>query len=136
MKSAYLRKHLTAIRRAKAVLAALLALMILVDLLLVYLDKYDFPTFSWVIDEYQNEFIWLSFLYGGLVAKVFFNRTAAEKSKEVHGFLAFACMVLMLFLFGGLFQQHQLPELNLGYQLMLLAFGGYVAYRAWPQYEK
>ena len=135
MNSTYLRKHRTGIRRIKAVLAALLGLMILVDLLLVYLDEYDFPTFSWVIDEHQNEFIWLSFLYGGLVAKVFFNRKAAEKSKEVHGFLAFACMVFMLFLFGQIFEQH-VEDLHLGYQLMLLAFGGYVAFRAWPQYEK
>ena len=135
MNSAYLRKHRTGIRRIKAVLAALLGLMILVDLLLVYLDEYDFPTFSRVIDEHQNQFIWLSFLYGGLVAKVFFNRKAAEKSKEVHGFLAFACMVFMLFLFGRIFEQH-VEDLHLGYQLMLLAFGGYVAFRAWPQYEK
>ncbi|HRD52576.1 MAG TPA: hypothetical protein PKY96_08010 [Flavobacteriales bacterium] len=60
---------------------------------------------------------------------------AAVHSIEAHGFLAFGCMVFMLFHFGRIFVAH-VADLPLGYQLMLLAFGGYVAYRAWPQYEK
>lgn len=134
MNKSYLQAHVGAIKRIKTVLAVLLGLMILADVVLVFLDKHGFPTYSRVVDSHQNEFIWLSFLYGGLVAKVFFNRKAKEISKEVHGFLAFASVVYLLFLFGGIFQQH-IDDLHLGYQLLLIGVGGYVAYRAWPQYE-
>lgn len=132
---AFLHKHPTAIRRTRIVLASLLGAMIVVDLVLVFLDGKGFPTFSRVIDRDQNEFIWLAFLYGGLVAKVFFNRQVKEKGREVTGALAFGCIVLLLYLLGRQMNGH-LPDLPLGYQFLLLLFGGFLAHRVWPQYMK
>jgi len=43
-------------------------------------------------------------------------------------------VVLLLYLLG-LQLKHPMPDLNLGHQLLLLLFGGYLAHRVWPQYE-
>lgn len=131
----YLKEHLSDIRKIKTVLAVLLALMILVDVVLVFLGPKGIPTYSAVIDDHQNEFIWLSFLYGGLVAKVFYNRQVTVRSREVEGSLAFAAMVFLLYLLGRELHCHKIPDLGLWHQLLLLVTGGFLAYRVWPQYR-
>ncbi len=131
----FVQEHPKGIRTVRIVLAALLALMIVVDIVLVFLDGQGFPTFSRVVDGKQDGFLWFTFLFGGLVAKVFFNRKVKEKDREITGVIAFGSIVLLLYLLG--FQLHdELPELGLAHQCLVLLVGGYVAHRVWPQYEK
>lgn len=131
----FVKEHPKGIRTVRIVLASLLGLMIVVDIILVRLNGRGFPTFSAVIDRDQNEFIWFSFLYGGLLAKVFYNRKVKQKDREITGVIAFGSIVLLLYLLGQELNGH-VPDLNMWHQLLLLLFGGYLAHRVWPQYER
>lgn len=111
--------------------AALLGLMVLIDIVLVAMETKGFPTFSYVVKSLRHQLIWFTFLYGGLVSKIFFNRKVGDKEKEVTGLLAFFSMVLLLFVIGR--NLETAPSLFL--QVLLLVSGGLMAYRAWPQYR-
>jgi hypothetical protein len=127
----FLKKHLSEIRTIKIIVAVLLGLMVLIDIALVTLEAKDFPTFSYVVKNLRHRLIWFTFLYGGLVSKIFFNRKVGEKEKEVTGLLAFFSMVFLLFVIGR--NLETAPGLFL--QVLLLVSGGIMAYRAWPQYQ-
>ena len=127
----FLKRHLSEIRTIKIVVAAMLGLMVLVDIVLVTLEGKDYPTFSYVVKNLRHRLIWFTFLYGGLMAKIFYNRKVGEKEKEVTGLLAFFSMVFLLFVIG----RHLETAPSLFLQVILLVTGGIMAYRAWPQYQ-
>ena len=127
----FLKNHLSEIRTIKIIVAVLLALMVIIDIVLVALETKDFPTFSFVVKNLRHRLIWFTFLYGGLVSKIFYNRKVGEKEKEVTGLLAFFSMVVLLFVIGR--NLETAPGLFL--QVLLLVTGGFMAYRAWPQYR-
>lgn len=127
----FLKRHLSEIRTIKIVVAVMLGLMLLIDIVLVTLEGKDYPTFSYVVKNLRHRLIWFTFLYGGLMAKIFYNRKVGEKEKEVTGLLAFFSMVFLLFVIGR--QLETAPSLFL--QVILLVTGGIMAYRAWPQYQ-
>lgn len=127
----FLKSHLSEIRTIKIIVAAMLGLMVLIDIVLVALETKDFPTFSYVVKNTRHRLIWFTFLYGGLVSKIFFNRKVGDKEKEITGLLAFFSMVLLLFVIGRSLEVA--PSLFL--QVLLLVSGGIMAYRAWPQYR-
>jgi len=126
----YLQSKVKYIKMVKAVVASLLGAMILIDIVLVALDKKGYPTFSWVVRDNRAHLIWLTFLYGGLIAKIFYNRKVQIKESEATGFLTFATIVLLLYFLGHLIDVKVGPP----YQLLILLSGGILAYRAWPQY--
>ena len=105
--------------------------MVIIDVVLVTLEGKEFPTFSLVVKELRHRLIWFTFLYGGLVAKIFYNRKVGEKEKEVTGLMAFFSIVFLLFVIGR--QLETAPSSFL--QMVLLLSGGILAYRAWPQYQ-
>lgn len=127
----FLKNHLSEIRTIKIVVATLLGLMVLIDIVLVTMEGKDFPTFSYVVKDLRHRLIWLTFLFGGLVAKIFYNRKTSDKKKEITGMFAFFSMVLLLFVIGR--NLETAPGLLL--QLLLLVCGGMLAYSAWPQYK-
>lgn len=127
----FLKSHLSEIRTVKIVVASLFALMVLIDIVLVALEGKEFPTFSYVVKHLRHRLIWFTFLYGGLVAKIFYNRKVGEQEKEVTGLLAFFSMVFLLFMIGRSLEAT--PSLLL--QVLLMVSGGILAYRAWPQYQ-
>jgi hypothetical protein len=126
----FLQTHIRKIRIAKHVISGMLGIMIFIDIVLVMLEKRDWPTFSWVIRDHRPTVLWLTFFFGGLVAKIFYNRKIDLKEKEVTGFLAFMSVVAMLFVLG-----YSIPTVNFMNELIVLLCGGIVAYRIWPQYE-
>ena len=127
----FLKSHLSDIRIVKIIIASLLGIMLVIDIVLVALEKKDFPSFSYVVRDMRHNLIWFTFLYGGLVSKIFFNRKVGEKEKEVTGLMAYFSMVLLLYCLGRIITVP--PSLLL--QLLLLVSGGILAYRAWPQYK-
>ena len=127
----FLKRHLSEIRTIKIVVAVMLGLMLLIDIVLVTLEGKDYPTFSYVVKDLRHRLIWFTFLYGGLMAKIFYNRKVGEKEKEVTGLLAFFSMVFLLFVIG----RHLETAPSLFLQVILLVTGGIMAYRAWPQYQ-
>jgi hypothetical protein len=125
----FLRNHANGIRKIKAVVAVLLSLMVVIDVVLVMLEKQNYPTFSWVVRDHRPRLIWLTFLFGGLIAKIFYNREVPIKDKEVTGALAFFSVVAMLLVLG--FSLEKVDRVN---ELIIMICGGIVAYRIWPQY--
>ena len=109
----------------------MLGLMVLIDIVLVTLEGKDYPTFSLVVKTLRHRLIWFTFLYGGLMAKIFYNRKVNNKKKEVTGMLAFFSIVFLLFVIGRYLETT--PSLFL--QVSLLLTGGLLAYRVWPQYQ-
>ncbi|WP_163378427.1 hypothetical protein [Cyclobacterium sp. SYSU L10401] len=127
----FLKRHLSEIRTIKIIVASMLGLMVVIDIVLVTLEGKDFPTFSYVVKDLRHRLIWFTFLFGGLIAKIFFNRKASDKKEEITGMFAFFSMVLLLFVIGRSLETA--PGLFL--QLLLLVSGGMLANRAWPQYK-
>lgn len=127
---AYLQSKVKIIRIAKVVVASLLGVMVVIDIVLVALEKKGFPSFSWVVRDHRTQLIWLTFLFGGLVAKVFYNRRVNLKESEASGFLTFFVMIALLFILGHLIET-KISTLN---ELIILLSGGLLAYRVWPQY--
>ena len=121
-----------ALRTIKIVVAALLGIMVVIDIVLVSLEDRGFPTFSEVIKNDRTSLIWLNFLLGGLVAKVFYNRKVTTKEHEISGFFTFLAMLVLLFFLGKLFT----IQIETPYHLLIMVCGGILAYRAWPQYLK
>lgn len=126
-----LKSHLSEIRTVKIIVAVVLGLMVVIDIVLVILEGKDFPTFSYVVKDLRHRLIWFTFLFGGLVSKIFYNRKVGEKEKEVTGILAYFSIVLLLFVIGRNLE----TEPSLFLQILLLVTGGVLAYRAWPQYK-
>ncbi|MFO7825491.1 MAG: hypothetical protein R6V72_16255 [Cyclobacterium sp.] len=127
----FLNRHLSEIRTIKIIVASMLGLMVVIDIVLVTLEGKDFPTFSYVVKDLRHRLIWFTFLFGGLLAKIFFNRQASDKKEEITGMFAFFSMVLLLFVIGRSLETA--PGLFL--QLLLLVSGGMLANRVWPQYK-
>ncbi|MBD3628472.1 hypothetical protein [Cyclobacterium sp.] len=127
----FLKRHLSEIRTIKIIVASMLGLMVVIDIVLVTLEGKDFPTFSYVVKDLRHRLIWFTFLFGGLLAKIFYNRKTSEKKEEVTGMLAFFSMVLLLFVIGR--NLETAPGLFL--QILLLVCGGVLAFRTWPQYR-
>ncbi|MEM8999936.1 MAG: hypothetical protein AAGB24_06700 [Bacteroidota bacterium] len=128
----YLTKNVRRLKTIKIVLAVLLGVMIVIDIVLVALGPKGWPTFSKVVFDTQGQLVWLSFLFGGLVAKIFYNRKVPTFGQELLGFTSFSIVVFLLFLLGyfGLFPEDVSNEI----QLAVLLFGGFFAYGVWPQY--
>lgn len=126
-----LKSHLSEIRTVKIIVAVVLGLMVVIDIVLVILEGKDFPTFSYVVKDLRHRLIWFTFLFGGLVSKIFYNRKVGEMEKEVTGILAYFSIVLLLFVIGRNLE----TEPSLFLQILLLVTGGVLAYRAWPQYK-
>lgn len=127
---AFLRKYVKSIRVVKAIVACLLGFMVISDIILVMLEKKNYPTFSWVIRDNRPTLIGLTFLIGGLLAKVFYNRKVNLKAQEWTGFLAFMSVVAMLTVLG-----HSIESIGYVNEFIILLCGGVVAHRIWPQYE-
>ncbi|MEX0883174.1 MAG: hypothetical protein WDZ72_06840 [Cyclobacteriaceae bacterium] len=127
----FLKKHLSEIRTIKIVVATLLGLMVLIDIVLVTLEGKEFPTFSYVVKDLRHRLIWFTFLFGGLVAKIFYNRKVSDRKEEITGMFAFFSIVFLLFVIGR--NLETAPSMFL--QVLLLVSGGILAYRAWPQYQ-
>ena len=127
-----LQKNSRHIKKVKNILAVLLGLMILIDIGLVALGPKGWPTFSKVVLETQSKLIWLSFLFGGLVAKIYYNRKVRSKDQEILGFTLFLVVVFLLFLLGhyNFFPDDVSNEI----QSLILVMGGIFAYGVWPQY--
>ncbi|WP_420399987.1 hypothetical protein [Flagellimonas sp.] len=125
-------KNKNALKIIKIVVAALLGIMVVIDIVLVSLEDRGFPTFSEVIKNDRTSLIWLNFLLGGLVAKVFYNRKVTTKEHEISGFFTFLAMLVLLFFLGKLFT----IQIETPYHLLIMVCGGILAYRAWPQYLK
>ncbi len=126
-----LKKHSGAIRKIKMVIAALLGVMVLIDVVLVAMEKYGYPTFSWVVRDNRTTLVWLTFLFGGLIAKVFYNRTVKTATSETKGFMVFFTMVVILAVIG---RSCVIPMDTFGEFMMLIA-GGLFAHGVWPQYR-
>jgi hypothetical protein len=126
----FLQKNIKSIKVIKTTIAVMLGIMIVIDIVLVMLEKREYPTFSWVVRDHRPRLIWLTFLFGGLVAKVFYNRKSPEKQKEMTGFLAFMSVVSMLLVLG-----YHLGPLSYSDEFIIMVCGTVVAYRIWPQYE-
>jgi len=84
MRNFFLR-NLKTLRTIRTVLAILLGTMIIIDIVLVMLQTKGYPTFSEVVKDQRSELIWLNFLLGGLVGKVFYNRIVYTKKTEISG---------------------------------------------------
>jgi len=132
---AFLQRNVKGLRIIKAIVASLLGIMVLIDIVLVMLEQKGFDSFSWVVRDNRSSLIWLTFLFGGLVSKIFYNRKVDLKEWEVSGFLTFMVMTILLFAFGQLIFQYGI-KVDTEYQFMLLVSGAILAYRAWPQYSQ
>ncbi len=128
---AFLQKNVKHLKVIKAIIAALLGIMIVIDVVLVMLIDKGFPTFSWVVRDDRTALIWFTFLFGGLVAKIFYNRKVNLKQSELSGFLAFASILVLLYWLGQIIT----IKVSTPLELFLLVVGGFVAYRVWPQYS-
>ncbi|WP_339924812.1 hypothetical protein [uncultured Cyclobacterium sp.] len=128
----FLKRHLSEIRTIKIIVASMLGLMVLIDIVLVTMEGKDYPTFSLVVKNLRHRLIWFTFLYGGLMAKIFYNRKTSDKKKEVNGLFAFFSLVLLLFV-GGRFLE---TAPSLLFQLVLLVAGGIMAHWVWPQFQQ
>lgn len=126
-----LKKHTGAIRKIKMVIAGLLGVMVLIDVVLVALEQYGYPTFSWVVRDNRTSLVWLTFLFGGLVSKVFYNRTVKRATSETKGFMVFFTMVIILAVIG---RSCVIPMDTFG-EFMILVAGGLFAHSVWPQYR-
>lgn len=126
----FLLSHLKTLRAIRVVLAILLGIMIVIDIVLVSLDKDGYPTFSEVVQQHRNELVWLNFLLAGLISKVFYNRRVYTKKREISGFLAFLTIIALLFILGRLEQF----EVTGWHQLAVMICGAVVGQRIWPQY--
>ena len=104
--------------------------MVIIDVFLVFNEANGFPTFSKVFKDHRAELIWMNFLYGGLMTKIFFNRTVNLAAKEVWGFSGYLSIMFLVGLLGYLIPEepHNLVH------LAIMFIGGYVAYRIWPKY--
>jgi len=129
----FLRNNIENIKRIKTFLAVLLALMVVIDIVLVALGSQGWPTFSKVVVETEQKLVWLTFLMGGLVAKIFYNRqVVGDEDRELSGFASFVALVFIIFLMG---QFDVFPEnVSNPIQLVVLLMGGFVAHGIWPQY--
>ena len=127
-----IKKSQKAIKVAKIVIASILGLMILADIILVIVGKSndEVPTFSKVIKQNRTSLIWLNFLLGGLVSKIFYNRVVYVKNTEISGVFAFLTVILVLWVLG----QFLPDELNNMVHLAIMLGGGLMARFAWPQF--
>lgn len=125
----FLANNKKALRWAKLIIACALGLMIVIDIILVRLESRDFPTFSWVVRDHRPTLLWFTFLFGGLVAKIYYNRPISVADKEFTGFAGFMCVAAMLFVLG-----YNIPSVGFWDELVVILCGGVVAYRIWPQY--
>jgi len=119
------------IKTIKGVIGVAFAIMVAIDVVLVFSEDDGYPTFSWVVRDNRTDLIWLTFLFGGLVSKIFYNRQVMTKEPELNGFMAFAGLVFLLFFLGG----HLECVTSWDEGLVLIA-GGLLAHGLWPQYKK
>ncbi|WP_036385435.1 hypothetical protein [Muricauda sp. MAR_2010_75] len=127
-----IKKNEKSIKIAKIVVASILGLMVLADIILVAvgISNSEVPTFSRVIEENRTGLIWLNFLLGGLVSKIFYNRKVEVKRKEISGVFAFMAVIVILGVLGQL-----LPEkLDNSVHFAIMIAGGLMAHFAWPQF--
>ena len=127
-----LKNYQKGIKTFKIIIASLIGILILIDVVLVMLEQKCYPTFSWVIRDNRTNLIWLTFLYGGLVAKIFYNRKVKTPEAETKGFLIFVTFVILLFLLG----RHCLIPMGTLEELLVLISGGLFSHGIWPQYVK
>ena len=119
------------IKTVKLVLMLFFIILIIIDIYLVF-NKHSYPTYSLFVKVNRTSLIWLTFLYGGLVSKIFFNKKTNNKKKSLYGVIGFFSMTVGLF-FTGM----SLPN---GYvvstliQFPLLISGMLLAHFIWPQY--
>jgi len=128
----YFKKNVKRVKVFMTILAVLLGTMIVIDVVLVALGPKGWPTFSKVVLETQSKLVWLTFLFGGLVAKIFYNRQVPGFGQELSGFASYMALVFIIFLLGhyGLFPKDVSNEI----QFTVLVLGGFFAYGMWPQY--
>ena len=85
-----------------------------------------------MVKENRSSFIWLTFVFGALVAKVFFNRRTPYRRTEIYGVIGFLIVSIILFFIGIILGDVIVPTWA---QLLLLLFGGAYAFTFWPQYS-
>ncbi len=119
-------KYLKAVR---TIIIVVFSALVLIDLYLVFSE--DYPTFSKVFHVYRKGLVWMSFVFGGLIFKIFFNRPANSWKSELYGFGVFlACAILIFFLARFI----EFTPTNL-LEFSLMAVGGILARIFWPQYK-
>ena len=125
----FIKKHLNTIEKIRVVMAVIFGVMVVVDIILAVFLKDTVPTFSEVVRDNRTQWLWLNFLLGGLIAKIFYNRKVATKRKELSGFFVVVVLSIVLAALAPL-----LPELDTEYHFLIMVSGGLVAHIAWPQY--
>ncbi|WP_343486077.1 hypothetical protein [Allomuricauda sp. d1] len=126
----FVRRNLETIERIRLAMVIIFAAMIVIDIVLAVFLKEKYPTFSEVVKENRTEWMWLSFLLGGLISKIFYNRKVLVRRKEISGFFAFVAICLLLATLGALLPKDLSTEIHLAVMLS----GGLMAHLAWPQY--
>lgn len=122
-------RNLKTLKTIRTILAIVLGTMIIIDIVLVALGD-EYPTFSEIVKDQRSELIWLNFLLGGLVGKVFYNRIVYTKKPEISGFFAFLSILVLL----GFLGQLESFQLETWHQLLVMITGAIVGQRIWPQY--
>ncbi len=106
--------------------------LILIDVYLVF-NKPRYPTFSLFVKVNRTSLIWLTFLYGGLVSKIFFNKKTTNKKKSLYGVVGFFSTTIGLSFIGmSLSNSYVISTLI---QFFLLMSGILLAHFIWPQYS-
>jgi len=116
-------------KKVKIAIIIIFSALILIDVYLVF-DS-DFPTFSRVFLINRTGLIWMTFLYGTLIAKIFFNQPTYEKKKEIRGLIGVLIIAIFLFILGW----NTKTEVRTEWQVFLMLIGGIYANLFWPQYK-
>jgi len=116
-------------KKIRLYVLGIFVLLIVGDIILVAVD--ELPTISAVYKKHEGRFLFGSFLFGALIAKIYFNRPVRNRKEEVIGILILVLIIATYSIIGGTFVNE--PPLQL--QLLLMVTGGLCGYWLWPQYK-
>lgn len=119
------------INTIKKILIILFSILVILDVWLVFYE--DLPTFSYVVKKNRTNLIWLTFLFGGLVSKIFYNKKTEKKKSEFVGMGVFLLMIMALIFLGHKFDG--IYTITTSQQFVLMLAGGFFSYLLWPQYH-
>lgn len=121
-----------ALNIARILIVVFFVIAIVIDFVLVFTE--EFPTFSAVIKKHRNELIPFSFLFGGLISKIYLNRLTKEKKRETFGLIVFILILTGLAILGQILPSS--PEISVEQQIILLLAGAFYTIAFWPQFER
>jgi hypothetical protein len=125
-----IKKHPKEIKIIKGIVVAIFSLLVISDIVLVALQDKCFPTYSWLVRDNRSYLIWLPFLFGGLVSKIYFCRIVYKPESEIKGFFLFCSILLLLIVLG----RQCLIKVDAFIGLLLLVSGGFCSFSVWPQF--